>query len=88
MVAKPPASRAADKRWNDAIDWLLSSSWTADPDCQDRFWGAVDGPIAIADLRSGNGYAALQRYRAHQARETGDPAEAERILADLRERGY
>lgn len=32
-----------EKRWNDAIDWLLNSPYTGDPECQGRFWALVDG---------------------------------------------
>ena len=29
--------------WNDAIDWLLNSRHTGDPNIQKAFWGIVDG---------------------------------------------
>ena len=32
-----------DKRWDEAVDWLLNSRYTADPDIQAAFWGIVDG---------------------------------------------
>lgn len=45
----------SDDRWNVAIDWLLSSRYTADPDVQTMFWAIVDGHhpregIETADL--------------------------------------
>lgn len=32
-----------DRPWNEAIDWLLNSRHTADPDIQSAFWGMVEG---------------------------------------------
>lgn len=32
-----------DKRWNEAVDWLLNSRHCGDPDIQEAFWGMVDG---------------------------------------------
>lgn len=32
-----------DARWNDAVDWLLNSRHTADPDIQRVFWGVAGG---------------------------------------------
>jgi len=37
------ARRNAEDRWNQAIDWLLNSRHTGDPDIQKVFWGVVDG---------------------------------------------
>jgi hypothetical protein len=34
-----------EARWDDAIDWLLNSRHTADPDIQHAFWGIVDGKL-------------------------------------------
>lgn len=36
-----------------AMDWLLNSRHTADPDIQDAFWGIVDGRYSVegADKR-------------------------------------
>jgi hypothetical protein len=39
------ARRNAENRWNEAIDWLLNSRHTGDPDIQKAFWGVVDGKI-------------------------------------------
>jgi hypothetical protein len=33
----------ADVGWNEAIDWLLNSRHTADPDIQSAFWGMAEG---------------------------------------------
>lgn len=33
----------ADAGWNEAIDWLLNSRHTADPDIQSAFWGMAEG---------------------------------------------
>ena len=38
-------------RWNNAIDWLLNSRHTADPDIQGPFWKHVDGEISLEELR-------------------------------------
>lgn len=38
-----PAQDAGDKLWNEAVDWLLNSRHTADPDIQNAFWGMVEG---------------------------------------------
>jgi hypothetical protein len=43
---------AAERRWNEAIDWLLNSRHTADPDIQNPFWAYVDGEITIEQLRA------------------------------------
>lgn|GEM_PF-1899500 len=40
----------SEKRWNDAIDWLLNSRHTADPDIQGPFWAHVDGKITREEL--------------------------------------
>jgi hypothetical protein len=37
------ARRNAEVRWNEAVDWLLNSRHTGDPDIQNPFWGIVDG---------------------------------------------
>lgn len=42
---------AEDKNWNEAIDWLLNSRHTADPDIQGPFWDYVDGKISLEELR-------------------------------------
>ena len=31
------------KDWNEAVDWLLNSRHTADPDIQSGFWGLAEG---------------------------------------------
>lgn len=41
---------STDERWNDAIDWLLNSRHTADPDIQGPFWAYVDGLITRSEL--------------------------------------
>lgn len=38
-----PEQRRDEARWNDAIDWLLDSPYTGDPEIQGRFWALVDG---------------------------------------------
>jgi hypothetical protein len=38
-----PRDGIDDPLWNEAIDWLLNSRHTADPDIQTAFWGMVDG---------------------------------------------
>lgn len=43
-------SKSNDQRWNEAIDWLLNSRHTADPDIQDPFWAYVDGIITRSEL--------------------------------------
>jgi hypothetical protein len=53
MVSRKLASqsaRATNKRWNEAIDWLLNSRHTADPDIQGPFWAYVDGWISLDEL--------------------------------------
>lgn len=37
-----PERLEAEAHWNDAIDWLLNSRHTGDPDIQKAFWGIVD----------------------------------------------
>lgn len=37
------AQPAADQPWNEAVDWLLNSHYTGDPDCQSAFWAMADG---------------------------------------------
>lgn len=32
-----------DQDWNEAVDWLLNSRHTADPDIQSAFWGLAEG---------------------------------------------
>lgn len=44
------SKKAVDKRWNEAIDWLLNSRHTADPDIQAPFWAYVDGLITLEEL--------------------------------------
>lgn len=41
----PPGNSS---NWDTAIDWLLNSRHTADPDIQTAFWAVADG-IATAD---------------------------------------
>lgn len=43
---------AADRRWNEAVDWLLNSRHTADPDIQAPFWAYVDGLITRDELET------------------------------------
>lgn len=45
-----PSKRVTRKRWNEAVDWLLNSRHTADPDIQRPFWAYVDGLITIEEL--------------------------------------
>lgn len=37
------AKADSDRLWNEAIDWLLNSRHTADPEIQSAFWGMVEG---------------------------------------------
>lgn len=47
-----PAPKGADEeRWDDAVDWLLNSRYTGDPDIQTPFWARVDGHITSRELR-------------------------------------
>jgi hypothetical protein len=39
-----------DERWYGAIDWLLNSRHTADPDIQGPFWAYCDGLITRDEL--------------------------------------
>ncbi len=41
-----------EKRWNNAVDWLLNSRHTGDPDIQTPFWQHVDGEITLDELRA------------------------------------
>lgn len=52
---------ATDKRWNEAVDWLLNSRHTADPDIQGPFWAHVDGLITLDELRTFTADDVLQR---------------------------
>jgi antitoxin (DNA-binding transcriptional repressor) of toxin-antitoxin stability system len=38
-----PLETDDDKRWNDAVDWLLNSVYTAEPGAQAAFWGIAEG---------------------------------------------
>ncbi len=38
--------------WNLAVDWLLNSRHTADPDIQDPFWACADGQITRDELET------------------------------------
>jgi hypothetical protein len=40
------------KGWDLAVDWLLTSRHTADPDIQDPFWACVDGLITRDELET------------------------------------
>jgi hypothetical protein len=42
-----------DKSWNDAVDWLLNSRHTTDPDIQTAFWGLVDGKLTRDQAEDG-----------------------------------
>ncbi len=44
------ASRLSDHRWDEAVDWLLNSRHTADPDIQAPFWAYADGLITREEL--------------------------------------
>lgn len=62
------ALEAKDKPWNDAIDWLLNSRHTADPDIQSAFWGMVDGQVTRQQADAGvfeydaDGNASVKTY--------------------------
>lgn len=45
-TVEPPGRDSAN--WDTAIDWLLNSRHTADPDIQTAFWAIADG-IATED---------------------------------------
>jgi hypothetical protein len=52
---------AADERWNKAVDWLLNSRYTADPDIQGPFWAYVDGKITRDELSTFTIHDVLRR---------------------------
>ncbi len=51
-VVSDPEREAGEKRWNDAVDWLLNSRHCADPYIQTPFWQHVDGEITLDELRA------------------------------------
>lgn len=46
------STRATKNRWDGAINWLLNSRHTGDPDIQKPFWAYVDGHITLDELDS------------------------------------
>ena len=50
-TATLPGDRS-EKSWNVAVDWLLNSRHTADPDIQDAFWALADGVITEDEVES------------------------------------
>lgn len=53
LIAEDARREAADKRWDDAVDWLLNSGHTADPEIQAAFWGVVNGQCTRDDADRG-----------------------------------
>ncbi len=49
------------KNWDLAVDWLLNSRHTADPDIQDPFWACVDGLITREELETFSAHDVRQR---------------------------
>ena len=49
VAAIVPPETEIDKRWDEAVDWLLNSRYTADPDIQKAFWGIVVGKCSRDD---------------------------------------
>lgn len=48
-----PAVNPAERRWNDAVDWLLNSRHCGgDPDIQDMFWGIAEGACGRAEAET------------------------------------
>jgi hypothetical protein len=43
LPARPGDDPNNAKDWNEAVDWLLNSRHTADPDIQSAFWGLAEG---------------------------------------------
>lgn len=58
----------ADRNFDIAVDWLLNSRHTADPDIQDLFWGITDGYVTIDEVYDNEGEA-TQKARAARERE-------------------
>lgn len=46
-----PKLAEGERRWNYAVDWLLNSRHTADPDIQNAFWGYIDGKLTEDQLQ-------------------------------------
>lgn len=57
----------ANRRWNEAVDWLLNSRHTADPDIQGPFWAYVDGHITREELNTFTAEHVAQREAEIQA---------------------
>lgn len=58
----------ADRRWNEAVDWLLNSRHMADPDIQGPFWAYVEGLISREEL---DRFACEDVLQREAERETG-----------------
>jgi hypothetical protein len=69
-MTKTKAAREADHRWSEAVDWLLNSRHTADPDIQGPFWAYVDGIITRDELDT---FACEDVLRREAEQATGDP---------------
>jgi hypothetical protein len=65
-----PAVDPAERRWNDAVDWLLNSRHCGDPDIQDMFWGIAEGMCTRQEAETIN----LQIVRRRAARAEKDSA--------------
>lgn len=47
------AYRKDDRSWNEAVDWLLNSRWTGDPEVQAAFWGMAEGWVTRDQAEAG-----------------------------------
>ncbi len=69
------AEDAESKRFDAAVDWLLNSRHTGDPDIQTEFWAIADG-LATPDVVDALSAAELRELRA----EHPDPEIRERSI--------
>jgi hypothetical protein len=60
----------AERRWNNAVDWLLNSRHCGDPDIQTCFWAMADGLCTRDEADYGGNLDVLrERIRRHEAAE-------------------
>jgi len=71
MPRKSAAQRANDRRWDEAVDWLLNSRHTADLDIQRPFWAYMDGLITRDELDT-FGWREVQQREADREGATDD----------------
>ncbi len=74
VVDELHAKAAADRPWNEAVDWLINSPYCGEPEAQDPFWALADG-LCTRDEAS-RGYMADGRtiHEVRNAHEAGEPA--------------